>query len=75
MSIKNQQTIRKLIKDELSKQHTIGVAQGAWAMCQVILDMTADETKTNEQKLKKIADFCKKCTKNYASQEDIQDEG
>lgn len=63
MAKHNNQVFRRVVASGLQKQHTAGIAQGAYAMCRVILDKATDETKTVEQRLEDIIAFCKVCTK------------
>lgn len=61
---KHPNTFRSIVHGSLQQQHTAGLTQGAYAMCEVILDKAADETKAAEQKLEDIVGFCKVCTQN-----------
>lgn len=44
----------------LQRQHSAGVAQGAYAMCKVIHDKAVEEGKTAEERLEWITNFCEK---------------
>lgn len=59
----NDQLFKKVVTGGLQKQHSAGVAQGAYAMCRVVLEKATDETKTVEQRLKDVIDFCEVCAK------------
>ncbi len=63
MSKHNDQVFKRVVTGGLQRQHTAGVAQGAYAMCKVILDKATDETKTAEQRLEDVIAFCRICTK------------
>lgn len=63
MSKHNDQVFKRVVTGGLKKQHTAGVAQGAYAMCKVVLDKATDESKTAEQRLEDVIAFCKICTK------------
>lgn len=63
MSKHNDQVFKRVVTDGLQKQHTAGIAQGAYAMCRVVLDKATDESKTVEQRLEDVIAFCKTCTK------------
>lgn len=63
MAKHNDQVFRRVVTGGLQKQHTAGVAQGAYAMCKVVLDKATDESKTVEQRLDDVIAFCKICTK------------
>lgn len=59
----NDQLFKKVVTGGLQKQHSAGIAQGAYAMCRVVLEKATDETKTVEQRLKDVIDFCEVCAK------------
>ena len=58
----NDQVFRKVVTGGLRKQHSAGIAQGAYAMCKVVLDKATDESKTIEQRLNDVIAFCSVCT-------------
>ena len=62
MAKHNDQVFKRVVTGGLQKQHTAGVAQGAYAMCKVVLDKATDESKTVEQRLDDVIAFCKICT-------------
>lgn len=45
------------------RQHSLGIAQGAYAMCQVVLEMAQKNEVSAEQRLQNIVRFCSACTK------------
>lgn len=59
----NDGMFKKVVTDGLRKQHTTGIAQGAYAMCKVVLDKATAKEKTADERLKDIIAFCKICTK------------
>lgn len=59
----NDQLFKKVVTGGLQRQHSAGIAQGAYAMCRVVLDKATDESKSIEQRLKDVIDFCKTCAK------------
>ena len=59
----NDQLFKKVVTGGLQKQHSAGIAQGAYAMCRVVLEKATDETKTVEQRLKDVIDFFEVCAK------------
>lgn len=63
MSKHNDQVFKRVVTGGLQKQHTAGVAQGAYAMCKVVLEKATDETKPVEQRLEDVIAFCEICTK------------
>ncbi len=50
------------IRGELGRQRNAGLAQGAYAMCQVILSKAKDDSKSSEERLQNIIEFCSICT-------------
>lgn len=58
----NDQVFKQVVTDGLRKQHSSGIAQGAYAMCKVVLDKATDESKTIEQRLNDVIAFCSICT-------------
>lgn len=63
MSKHNDNVFKRVVTDGLRKQHTAGVAQGAYAMCNVVLAKATDENKSAEQRLTDVIEFCRICTK------------
>lgn len=61
MAKHNDNMFRKVVTEGLRKQHTIGLSQGSYAMCKVILDMANQEDKTDTEKIEAIRTFCGKC--------------
>lgn len=59
----NDGMFKRVVTDGLRKQHTAGVAQGAYAMCRVILDKATNEAKSAEERLEDIIAFCRTCAK------------
>lgn len=57
----NDDMFRKVVTGGLQKQRTIGIGQGSYAMCKVILDMANKEGQTAEDKIEAIKVFCGKC--------------
>ncbi len=54
-------TLTATIRSELEKQHSAGIAQGAYAMCQVVLSQAKDDSKSAEERLQNIVEFCSIC--------------
>lgn len=63
MAKHNDQVFRRVVTEGLRKQHSTGIAQGAYAISKVILDKATDEKKTPEERLESVIAFCKTCTK------------
>lgn len=61
----NDNVFKRVVTDGLKKQHSAGLAQGAYAMCNVILKKATDESKTVEQRLADVVAFCKACAFAY----------
>ncbi len=61
MSKHNDNMFRQVVTQGLRKQHTAGIAQGAYAMCSVILGKAKAEGKTAEEKVADIIKFCNVC--------------
>ena len=59
----NDQVFKRVVTGGLQKQHTAGIAQGAYAMCKVILDKATNEAKPVEQRLEDVIAFCKVCNR------------
>lgn len=57
----NDDMFRKVVTGGLQKQRTIGIGQGSYAMCKVILGMAEREDQTAEEKIDAIRVFCGKC--------------
>ncbi|MBQ8619079.1 MAG: hypothetical protein IJ418_16405 [Clostridia bacterium] len=49
------------------RQHSAGVAQGAYAMCKVIHDKAIDTSKTAEERITWITNFCGKLLESATS--------
>lgn len=62
----NDNVFKRVVTDGLKKQHSAGLAQGAYAMCNVILEKATDESKTVEQRLADVVSFCKACASPIA---------
>ena len=58
----NDKLFKQVVTGGLRKQHTAGIAQGAYAMCKVILDKARNESKTAEERLNDVIAFCNVCT-------------
>ena len=58
----NDGMFKKAVTGGLRKQRTAGVAQGAYAMCKVILNKATDGSKPAEKRLEDVIAFCKICT-------------
>ena len=54
--------LKAVIQSELEKQHSAGIAQGAYAVCQVVLSQAKDDSKSAEERLQNIIAFCSICT-------------
>ncbi len=52
---------RQIVTDSLQKQHMAGLTQGAYAMCQVVLDKAKDDSKTADERIADIIRFCSTC--------------
>lgn len=61
MSKHDDNTFKRVVTGGLQKQHTAGIAQGAYAMCSVILEKAKNEEKTPEERLEDIIKFCTIC--------------
>lgn len=61
MSRHHDDLFKQALTDGLKKQHSAGLAQGAYAMCKVIFEKATDESKTIEQRLADVVTFCKNC--------------
>ena len=57
----NDNMFRKVVTGGLQRQHTAGIAKGAYAMCSVIRDKAMAEGKTAEEKVEDIIKFCDVC--------------
>ena len=57
----NDNLFRKVVTGGLQQQRTIGIGQGSYAMCKVILGMAEREDQTAEEKIEAIKLFCGKC--------------
>ena len=53
-----QEKIKMTFRNNLDKQFRNGLAQGAYAVCKVVLDRANDEGKTIEERLQIIRAFC-----------------
>ncbi len=58
MDKKTEQKLANLLREQLSRQHTMGVMQGSRAMCAVIREMTDKPGKTDAERLEMIRVFC-----------------
>lgn len=64
----NDQVFKQVVTDGLRKQHTAGIAQGAYAVAKVILDKATDENKPVEERFTDIIAFCRTCTSTIDGQ-------
>jgi hypothetical protein len=51
--------LEKAIKEQLDKARFIGLAIGAKSISKVVMDKATDESKTAEEKIADIIEFCK----------------
>lgn len=58
--IGDENMIRKEFENGLRQQRSIGVAQGAYAMCKVIVNKADDDSISIEERLSWIRSFCEK---------------
>lgn len=68
----NDQVFKRVVTDGLRKQHTAGIAQGAYAVSKVILEKATDENKTAEERLADIIAFCRTCTSTIDGQSALE---
>lgn len=60
----NDGMFKRVVTDGLRKQHSLGIAQGAYAICKVVLDKAEDSKRSAEERLADIITFCKTCKKD-----------
>jgi len=71
----DEKKLKELISGELRKAHVAGMAQGAKAMCGVVLKKAQDALKTPEEKLLEIITFCSKALSPESAQTNIGKDG
>ena len=64
MTINDETKLQIIFKRALQKTHRDGLLQGSKAMCNVVLNKARDKTKTAEERLKDIVDFCNTSLEN-----------
>lgn len=57
----NRLTMKNEMEQGFRKMHSVGMARGAYAMAQVILQKANNTTLTLEGRLTDIVQFCEKC--------------
>lgn len=56
----NRMAVEQTVTEQLKKFHSMGMMRGAYSMCQVVLEKAKDETKTADERLADIIEFCSK---------------
>lgn len=57
----NRAAMKNEMEQGFRKMHSVGMARGAYAMAQVILQKANNTTLTLEERLTDIVQFCEKC--------------
>lgn len=72
---KHHAQLQRQFQRGFQRQHTAGVAQGAYAMCKVIHDKAADDSIPTEDRINWILNFCGKLLDSAAGQTKEADSG
>lgn len=56
----NRVAMERAVTEQLKKFHSMGMMRGAYSMCQVVLEKAKDETRTADERIADIVEFCSK---------------
>lgn len=65
--------IEKAARAQMSNAHALGLKRGTYAVAQIVLNKANDESKSVEERLTDIIEFCSKARNPDPKHDDMQD--